>query len=127
MNNRDYYGSTPFSSSDLDALQSAELESQRAVVHARGLEIAAFLLWLIKNESIPSRPLDEQEKRNGGIALLGWSWGNTMTMSFLAQASRLPEADRSTLDAYLKAFIMYGKAVDPMSLWKGLHSFALCR
>lgn len=116
VNNRDYYGSTPFSTSDLEALRSTDLDSQRAVVHARGLEIAAFLLWLIRKENIPRRPLDGQGKRSGGIALLGWSWGNTMTMSFLAQASRLPEEDCSLLNGYMRSFIMYGEAADSASL-----------
>lgn len=116
MNNRDYYGSTPFSTGDLEALKSADLDSQRAVVHARGLEIAAFLFWLIQKESIPRRPLDGQGERSGGIVLLGWSWGNTMTMSFLAQASRLPEEDRSLLNGYMRSFIMYGEAAEFASL-----------
>lgn len=116
VNNRDYYGSTPLSVGDLAALKSADLDSQRAVIHARGSEIAAFLLWLVQNENIPRRPLDGQGKRGGGIALLGWSWGNSMTISFLARASRLSQEDRALLDGYMTAFIMYGKRGDFVTL-----------
>lgn len=122
VNNRDYYGSTPLSTSDFEALRSADLDIQRAMVHARGLEIAAFLLWLIRKENLPRRPIVGQGKRNGGITLLGWSWGNTMTMSFLAQASRLPEEDRSILDVFLRTFTMYGET--GFSVWHGVHSLA---
>lgn len=122
VNNRDYYGSTPLSTSDFEALRSADLDIQRAMVHARGLEIAAFLLWLIRKENLPRRPIVGQGKRNGGITLLGWSWGNTMTMSFLAQASRLPEEDRSILDVFLRTFTMYGET--DFSVWHGVHSLA---
>ncbi|KAH9937693.1 Alpha/Beta hydrolase protein [Fomitopsis serialis] len=110
LNTRDYRGSTPYSSSDLEALRSTNLDEQRAMIDARGQEVAAFLVWFIRQANIPLRSKNQEITSSGGLALLGWSWGNTMTVSFLAQASRLPQEDRRFIDDYLSAFIMYDSA-----------------
>ncbi|KAH9835552.1 Alpha/Beta hydrolase protein [Rhodofomes roseus] len=110
VNNRDYRGSTPLSPSDLDALRSVELDEQRSMIHARGMELAAFLVWFIQQENIPPRSQNLEATRAGGLAFLGWSWGNTMTMSFLAQAERMDEEARRTLHSFMTAFIMFDSA-----------------
>ncbi|KZT65133.1 hypothetical protein DAEQUDRAFT_697601 [Daedalea quercina L-15889] len=107
VNMRDYRGSTPFSSSDLEQLGSMELDKQRSMIQARGSEIAAFLLWFVRKEDVPHRLHKPDDGRSGGVALLAWSWGNSMTMSFLAQAKSLPEEDRRLLGDNLTAFIIY--------------------
>lgn len=78
---------------------------------ARGLEIATFLMSFIRKENIPppSNPEDYGHNRGGGLAVFGWSWGNCMTVAFLAQAAKLPDTERRLLDAYLRGFILFGQ------------------
>ena len=111
LNSRDYPGSTPYSWAELAALGSSNPETQRSVMKQRGLEIAAFLRWYIREENIPMAP-SPQEYHNasgGGISLLAWSWGTAMAMSFLAQAATLPQQDRWRLGSYLRTMILLGE------------------
>ncbi|KAI0732396.1 hypothetical protein C8Q72DRAFT_818612 [Fomitopsis betulina] len=108
LNSRDYPGSTPYSWAELTALGSSNPETQRSVIEHRGLEIAAFLRWYIREENIPMAP-SPQEYHNaggGGISLLAWSWGTALAMSFLAQAAKLPQQDRWRLGSYLRTVIL---------------------
>ena len=104
VNLRDYPGSPRYTEAELSALGSADPNSQRSALNARGLEIAAFLLWFIKKEKIPRAT----EGGAGGLGLLAWSWGNTITMSFLAQAAKLPKDSQETLGVYVRSLIFFG-------------------
>ncbi|KAH9835554.1 Alpha/Beta hydrolase protein [Rhodofomes roseus] len=109
VNYRDYPGSTPYSWAELAALGSKKQEAERSMLKQRGLEIAAFLRWYIMKENIPMAP-SPQEYHNacgGGLAILAWSWGTAMAMSFLAQASTLPHQERWRLGSYLRTIIFY--------------------
>lgn len=89
------------------ALRSSDPAEQRRMLNARGVEVAAFLLWLIKTQSI--QPIEgDGDGGRGGLGLLAWSWGNTITMSFLAQATKLSKEDQETLRKYLRALIFFG-------------------
>lgn len=107
VNLRDYPGSTRYTESELSALGSTDPKSQRSMLDARGTEIAAFLLWFIKKEKIPRTT----EGGAGGLGLLAWSWGNTITMSFLAQAAELPKDRQETLGAYVRSLIFFGTCI----------------
>ena len=72
---------------------------------ARGLELARFLVWVIKDQKIP--PASEDGK-TGGLALLGWSLGNITTMAFLGNLKSYPEDIVETLEPYLRTFLIYG-------------------
>ncbi|EPT04329.1 hypothetical protein FOMPIDRAFT_44288 [Fomitopsis schrenkii] len=111
LNLREYRGSTPYSPSDLAALGSGDMRQQLSMLQARGLEIATFLVSFIRKENIPppSNPDDYNQTRGGGLSVLGWSWGNSITIAFLAQAAKLPDSERHLLDAYLRGFILYGQ------------------
>lgn len=110
LNLREYRGSTPYSPSDLAALGSGDTQQQLSMLQARGVEIATFLVSFIRKENIPlpSNSEDYNHTRGGGLAVLGWSWGNCITIAFLAQAARLPDSERNLLDAYLRGFILFG-------------------
>ena len=102
VNLRDYPGSSRYSNADMAALRSSNLTEQRQMLDARGVEVAAFLSWLIKTQNIP--PISHE----GGFGLLAWSWGNTITMSFLAQATKLANAEQETIGKYLRALVFFG-------------------
>ncbi|KAL5488023.1 hypothetical protein ACEPAI_6131 [Sanghuangporus weigelae] len=104
LNRRDYVGSTPFSESELDILKDGTDEAKEQFMRTRGLEIARFLVWLVKELNIP--PASEDGK-SGGIALLGWSLGNITTMAFLGNLSSYAEDITETLEPYLRTFFIY--------------------
>ncbi|OBZ66530.1 hypothetical protein A0H81_13451 [Grifola frondosa] len=112
VNLRDYPGSTPYAPDEYAALCGDNKEKQVEVIRSQGIELATFLEWFIKTENIP--PLSattNADTTTGGIAILGWSTGNCLTLSMLGNADRLPEESRKLLENYFRAFIIYDPAV----------------
>lgn len=81
--------------------------TQEAFLSDRGLEIAYFLVRLIKEKAIPK--IDKGGGESGGIVLLGWSLGAITTLAFLANMWSYPSEIQETLKSYLRAFLVYGK------------------
>ncbi|OCH88675.1 hypothetical protein OBBRIDRAFT_779689 [Obba rivulosa] len=108
VNKRGYVGSTPFTSKELDALRGP-VEQQREAVEALGIQLAHFIAWFIEKEKIPptSRLAEGNGARTGGFALVGWSVGNIVTFSLMANADKLPEQTRRLFELYFSAFIVY--------------------
>ncbi|EJD01416.1 uncharacterized protein FOMMEDRAFT_111212 [Fomitiporia mediterranea MF3/22] len=104
LNRRDYTGSTPFSQAELQVLKDGTDSEKHEFMRARGLEIAKFLVWVIKELKIPRA---SEDGTAGGLALLGWSLGNITTIAFLGNLSSFPEDIVQTLEPYLRTFIMY--------------------
>ncbi|KAH9945645.1 hypothetical protein B0H21DRAFT_744030 [Amylocystis lapponica] len=112
VNLRDYPKSTPFSATDLAVIQSGDFTSQSALIAARGVEIATFLEWFIKEHNIPplsvaASPDGTGDIVTGGVSVSGWSYGNAIILSFLAHADMLSEQTRVFLESYLRTYIMY--------------------
>ncbi|KAH9937696.1 uncharacterized protein B0H18DRAFT_1206488 [Fomitopsis serialis] len=82
LNARDYRGSSSFNDSELAALESPDLQSQRSVVRACGRELAAFLVWFIEHEKLPplSGSTENGAGRRGGISVLGWLFGSASSL-----------------------------------------------
>lgn len=110
FNRRDYAGSTPFSSAELAAITRADGSEHVDFLRARGLEVARFLLWVIREKKIPQASADADGAR-GGLALLGWSLGNVTTMAFLRHLRSFPSDIVDALAPYLRTFFIYGKCV----------------
>ncbi|KZT04987.1 alpha/beta-hydrolase [Laetiporus sulphureus 93-53] len=114
---RDYPGSTPYTSEEIAALKG-DKDSQTNMIKDRGNELAAFLAWFIQKERIPplstSFDQDEAAKRaDGGLAVLGWSWGNCIMLSLLAHAGELPASQQDTLGKYLRTCIIFDVPLFP--------------
>lgn len=110
---RDYPGSTPYSPAELDVIFSQDVDSQADFMQARSMEIASFLVWLVKGENLPpistsSIPINEDGKPSGGIALLGWSSGSALVLSLVANADKLPAETQELLDAHLRTCFLWG-------------------
>ncbi|KAH9918132.1 uncharacterized protein B0H18DRAFT_680544 [Fomitopsis serialis] len=127
VNVRDYPGSTPYSPSELAALNSSSLNEQRAMLNERGQEVAAFLLWFIRKECIPQIAGSQGDSGagGGGLALLAWSWGNTITMSFLAQAAKLPKHDQETLGSYLRSLVLFDSSSHALGVPSDVSDFIM--
>ncbi|OCH91803.1 hypothetical protein OBBRIDRAFT_506278 [Obba rivulosa] len=103
---RDYPGSTPYSPAEIDAIFSQDAERQGEYMQARGLEISAFLSWLISKEKLPPITQDNGNT-SGGIALLGWSTGSAIPFSLVAHADKLSADIRDLLGAYLRTCFLW--------------------
>ncbi len=104
---RDYPGSSRFSPEELKAIASSDRETQAKAIKALGLQISAFLVHIIKKCDIP-KFTEENGKKKGGLALLGWSLGNLVSMSMLGNAGTLPDDTKDFLERYLRTVVMYG-------------------
>lgn len=105
INRRDHPGSTPFTPAELQVLASGTDEEKGSFVRARGLELATFADNFIKQNNLP--PISEDGK-GGGIALLGWSLGSTVTLACVANIDSLPAEVQSRFKLYLRAHILQG-------------------
>lgn len=100
VNRRGYPGSTPYTPEEENAVKQGSEADREEWLNQQGRTFALFLEGLIDSHNLPE---------NGGIGLVGWSMGNLITTSFVACVSHLPPATRKTLQAYLKAVIVYGQ------------------
>ncbi|KAI0065818.1 alpha/beta-hydrolase [Artomyces pyxidatus] len=107
VNRRDYPGSTPFSTEELAALSSADLEVRADALSKQGVEIGLFLAWLVHTQGIPPVTADADGTSQGGLALVAWSLAHTPMAAFLAYADALPEDARATLEPCLRAYCIY--------------------
>ena len=105
-NRRDYIGSTLFSEDELSVLNGNNDLAHKAFLRDRGLEIAHFLKWIIDEMKIP---LASEDGKAGGLALMGWSLGNTTTVAFLRYLKTYPSELVTALEPYIRTFFIYGK------------------
>ncbi|GBE81373.1 hypothetical protein SCP_0311000 [Sparassis crispa] len=106
---RDYPGSTPFSTAELDVLHGTDETAQATFVQNRGLEITAFLLWYIQNHSIPPMCIaDHVSQRSvGGLSVLAWSSGNMLPLSMLAHLDNLSDEDQNLFNVYIRTLVLF--------------------
>ncbi|OBZ69050.1 hypothetical protein A0H81_11212 [Grifola frondosa] len=115
-NLRDYPGSTPYTPHETDAFANPHTHVQDAAIQAYGAEIAAFLAWLIKTHDLPPVTTPANSAAAGGIALLGWSGGNTATLAMLAHANKLPAETRSLLASHLRTLIIFEPTISALGI-----------
>ncbi|TFY61623.1 hypothetical protein EVJ58_g4397 [Rhodofomes roseus] len=108
VNRRQYAGSTPVPDAESAVLVSGSDEQKAEFLAARGLELAQFAVTFIRKEGTP--PISTDSK-GGGVALLGWSSGNTATLAMIANVDRLPSDMQSCLAVHLRALIMQGESL----------------
>ncbi|KAI5117099.1 hypothetical protein M0805_009726 [Coniferiporia weirii] len=106
FNRRDYAGSTPFSPAELSTISGTDTSVHDDFLRARGLEVARFLLWVIQEKQIPRASADA-DGAQGGLALLGWSFGNVTTIAFLRHLHSFPRDIVDALAPYLRTFFIY--------------------
>ncbi|KAI0064117.1 hypothetical protein BV25DRAFT_1934138 [Artomyces pyxidatus] len=104
VNRRCYAATTPLSPSELKPMADGSDAGSAAFLNARGIEAAIFIDKFIQHNDIP--PISES-LRGGGIGLLGWSAGNTVTISLVANLDVLAADTQARFASRLRALIMY--------------------
>ncbi|KAG6825948.1 hypothetical protein H0H92_001758, partial [Tricholoma furcatifolium] len=113
-NRRQYPGSTPYSSEELDiVLTGATDVVKESQLQQRGMEMGRFIDELILTSGLPPISAD---KKSGGIILLGWSLGSALALATLASAHNLPAETQVRLGSYIRSVILY----DPAPIILGL-------
>ena len=105
-NRRDYTPSSPFNDAELAAVNGTEDAAHKAFLKDRGLEMAQFLSWIVREKKIPKASADGKA---GGLALMGWSLANVFTVAFMKHLASYPKDVLETLEPYFRTFFLYGK------------------
>lgn len=112
INRRNFPGSTPFTSSELSAIQvkgAGALEYVQFLLD-RGKELVGFIVSAIKQLELPYK-----NSEGGGISLMGWSLGNTYMQAIVncLLDVDLPEEWKILFEESLNSLIVYGAHIYP--------------
>lgn len=111
-NLRDYLGSSLYTTKDMDAFQNRDRDVQAAAIRRFGQELATFLQHIIEVHSLP--PISSQDaSRVGGIAVLGWGYGNALLLSLMGNVHTLPQEMQTLLTRYARTVVVYGESIFP--------------
>ncbi|KAH9829969.1 uncharacterized protein C8Q71DRAFT_384822 [Rhodofomes roseus] len=113
INRRGYRGSTPVSEESAKLLTTGTAEEKLRTSDELCKEILYFADAFIQTEGVP--PI-LNDRHGGGIALLGWSAGNSYVTRAIADIANYPPEMQARLAKYVRALIME----DPPSLALGL-------
>ncbi|KAF8655200.1 hypothetical protein AX16_003232 [Volvariella volvacea WC 439] len=102
INRRNYPGSTPFNDAERDLLMNGSDAQKTEFLDAQGMQLLTF----IDKYMIDNRPPLNTHAKTGGIALMGWSLGNVLTLAAVANADKLPTDARDRLASQLRSVIM---------------------
>lgn len=121
LNRRDYTGSTPLTDTELSALKSIcdptsptydasqALEAQSNFLKERGFEVAEFMAWFAKTESIPKLVDKKEGGKEGGMVLVAWSSANGTALGLFAHLKELRKEVREELEPYMRTYLYYGE------------------
>ncbi|TFK25434.1 hypothetical protein FA15DRAFT_617744 [Coprinopsis marcescibilis] len=101
INRRDYPGSTPLSI-DPSQITGASDDEKAGYLRDRGLEILRFVDLFIQANNLPQV---SEDRKSGGVAILGWALGAGVTFAALAHAS-LDKEVSERLSRYVRAHIL---------------------
>lgn len=106
INRRGYPHSSDYTEEDLEKISGTDEESHNEFAASRAKEFATFIERFIDQERIPEASADWKQ---GGVALMGWSSGNSYALPMLAFADLIPESTRNAIEPYLRAFVIFGE------------------
>lgn len=84
-------------------------EVQEEFIYNRGLELAEFISWLIKEKQIPTIQKDNDGTVVGGLKLVGWSLGSEVVLALCAHLGEYPRDITSTIRPFLRPIVLYGE------------------
>ncbi|KAF5326931.1 hypothetical protein D9619_004291 [Psilocybe cf. subviscida] len=114
LNKRDYKGSVPVPSEEVQALVAAATlpdDAAREVVlaykRARTREFFDFLCAFAKHEHIPLPRVDPTHGSTGGMVITGWSAGTMILTGLLANVAGYKSTDGFDLRPYVRHVVLY--------------------
>jgi pimeloyl-ACP methyl ester carboxylesterase len=105
VNRRDYGGSSPFTTEDMDTIINGATSARDLLVKSMGIELLNYIDIFIQQHDIP---VISSDGNSGGIALVGWSLGTILTVPAIANIDAIAADARSRISSRLRAYIMHG-------------------
>ncbi|KIK69419.1 hypothetical protein GYMLUDRAFT_153315 [Collybiopsis luxurians FD-317 M1] len=104
LHRRDYIGSTSLTTSELEEMNRGD----RSYWDRLSAQVAQLLKLFIERENIPKLTVTGN-RRSGGIAIMGWSFGCATVLSLLGSARnpRIPRELYKLLEKYIGDFVLY--------------------
>jgi hypothetical protein len=104
-NRRDYQGSTPYTPSEMQAIQTTPVaaEDTRAFMKDRAGETAGFIKHLVEDVGISAL-----HDGRGGVVILAWSLGSVYAFNFLDMVKTLPTPLSAVVTRNVRGLIVYG-------------------
>jgi hypothetical protein len=97
-------GSTPHTEDELE-----DIKAGRGIFLQRlGLEVANFLLWFAETHKVP---MISDDKKSGGISVMGWSLGAVSPLALLGHPDVIPKESKQQLALYLRQALLYSAFV----------------
>ncbi|TFK25402.1 hypothetical protein FA15DRAFT_687009 [Coprinopsis marcescibilis] len=113
INRSDYPGSSPLSAEDIGLISRSDAE-RVSYFRKGGLELVHFIDMFIRVNKLPEISEDGE---TGGVALLGWSLGNSFTLSGITHASELADDAKDRLSKHLRSV---APVINPPSIGLGM-------
>lgn len=108
INRRNYPGSTPYTAAEVDILNNGSDEQKTTFLNAQGNHLTTFIDKFIQQNHLPAISTDGKQ---GGIAVLGWSLGNTLSLASISNLDSAPADVQARFTKYLRSIIMLGKSI----------------
>lgn len=102
---RNYQGSTPFTEAELKVLNGGSAEEKNAFLAKRGVELLIFIDKFLADQQIPLQAPEKGE--TGGVAIIGWSLGNTVALSAIANLSSIAPDAKARLAPLIHTLILH--------------------
>ncbi|KAF8645718.1 hypothetical protein AX16_007587 [Volvariella volvacea WC 439] len=97
---RDYGKSDRYTDEEVADL----VQGKNVFLQNLGAEVANFLAWFLDNNEIPKL---SEDRKKGGLSLLGWSMGNAPTLAFFGQSDAIPSDVYKKVKPYIRDLIVY--------------------
>ncbi|KAI0028382.1 Alpha/Beta hydrolase protein [Vararia minispora EC-137] len=124
VNRRGYGTSTPLAPAELDTVRDGTPDARAQLWRKVGVQLLTFVDAFAQRHALPALSDDREP---GGIALVGWSFGNSVTLPAVAGINAVPADVRARLATHLRALILQEPppsldAPLPAQLWLPLYN-----
>jgi len=96
---RDYPGSSAYTDAELEDLRNGS----KATIDGWAISVAHLVNYFANNLSIPKV---SEDRKSGGIALVGWSMASVTVMALLSDMEVIPKELHPVLETYVKVVVL---------------------
>lgn len=104
LQRKNYSGSSAFTDAEMSEMKSGS----KSILDGFAISLAHFVNYLVQNFSISEV---SEDRKSGGIALVGWSNGALVAMSLFSDFEVIPKELHPVLEDYVKDLIFYGNVL----------------
>ncbi|KAI0316475.1 Alpha/Beta hydrolase protein [Amylostereum chailletii] len=113
VNRRGYGGSTTLTDEELTTIANGTDTARDAMFTDLGVELLTFMDTFMQQNSIPPVSAD---RKTGGAALIGWSFGNVVSLAAISHVTSLSADVQARLGARLRTLVLHEPATNVLGL-----------